>query len=80
MEKTYRTETDTFGNIQVESTRLWGAQTQRSLQNFNIARDTDIIPKPIIRSLGILKKCAAKANLNFGLDPKIADAIIKAAD
>ena len=64
----------------MESSRLWGAQTQRSMLNFNIARDTDLMPKPIIHSFGILKKCAAKANLNFGLDSKIAEAIIQAAD
>ena len=76
----YREEVDTFGPIQVEKSKLWAAQTQRSLQNFNIARDTDIMPRPIIRAFGILKKCAAKANLKYGLDGKIADAIIEAAD
>lgn len=41
------------------------------MQNFDIARDTDRMPTPIIRSFGILKKCAAKVNLRYGLDPKI---------
>lgn len=57
------------------------------MQNFDIARDTDRMPVPIIRSFGILKKCAAKVNLKYGLDPKvcnwfcyIANAIIAAAD
>ena len=76
----YRQQSDTFGPIDVEKSRLWAAQTQRSLQNFNIARDTDLMPKPIIRAFGILKKCAAKANLKYGLNEKIAQAIIKAAD
>lgn len=48
--------------------------------NFNIARDTDLMPKPIIHAFGILKKCAAKANLSYGLDSKIAEVIIQAAD
>ncbi len=77
----FRVETDSFGEIKVPADKLWGAQTQRSLQNFNIARNTDIMPTPIIRSLGILKKCAAKTNTeNFGLDPKLSGAIIQAAD
>jgi len=63
----FREEKDTFGPIQVPADKYWGAQTQRSLQNFDIARDTDRMPKPIIRAFGILKKCAAKANLKYGL-------------
>lgn len=66
----FREERDTFGPIQVPADRLWAAQTQRSMQNFDIARDTDRMPKPIIRAFGILKKCAARANLKYGLDPK----------
>jgi hypothetical protein len=68
---TFREERDTFGPIQVPADRLWAAQTQRSLQNFDIARDTDRMPKPIIRAFGILKKSAAIVNLRYGLDPKI---------
>ena len=60
--------------------KLWGAQTQRSKQNFDICRDTDLMPIPIIHAFGVLKKCAAKVNKNYGLDVKVADAIIKAAD
>lgn len=70
----FREERDTFGPIQVASDRLWAAQTQRSLQNFDIARDTDRMPKPVIRAFGILKKCAAKVNLRYGLNPKIGTA------
>ena len=47
--------------------KLWGAQTQRSMENFDIARDTDRMPIAIIRALGILKKCAAKVNVKYGL-------------
>jgi len=67
----FREERDTFGPIQVPADRLWAAQTQRSVQNFDIARDTDRMPKPIVRSFGILKKCAAKVNLRYGLNPKV---------
>lgn len=73
---TFREERDTFGPIQVPADRLWAAQTQRSLQNFDIARDTDRMPRPIIRSFGILKKSAAIVNLRYGLDPKIGNFII----
>ena len=76
----YREERDTFGPINVPADKYWGAQTQRSFQNFKICTDTDRMPTPIIRALGIIKKAAAKANQNFALDPKISDAIQKAAD
>jgi fumarate hydratase class II len=48
--------------------------------NFKIGGERERMPKPVIRAFGLLKKCAAQANIDFGLDPKIADAIIKAAD
>ena len=66
----YREERDTFGPINVPADRLWGAQTQRSMQNFDIARDTDRMPVPIVRAFGVLKKCAARVNIRYGLDPK----------
>jgi fumarate hydratase, class II len=73
-----RTETDTFGPIEVAADRYWGAQTQRSLQNFRIGEDRQ--PKPVIRALGIVKRAAAEANRDLGrLDPKIAEAVIAAA-
>lgn len=59
-----------MGTILVPNEKLWGAQTQRSIQNFDIARDTDRMPKPIIRAFGILKKCAARVNLKYGLSEK----------
>jgi len=76
----YREEKDTFGPIKVRADRYWGAQTQRSIENFDIARDTDRMPRPIIKALGILKKSAAKVNMNYGLKKNIAEAIIQAAD
>lgn len=60
--------------------RYWGAQTQRSLQNFKIGGERERMPLPVIKAFGILKKSAALANIQFGLDPKVADAIVKASD
>ncbi len=74
-----RTETDSFGPIDVPSDKYWGAQTQRSLQNFKIGTET--LPRPMIRALAIAKKAAALANTQLGeLDEKIAEAIAAAAD
>ena len=75
-----RTETDPMGEVAVPADKYWGAQTQRSLQNFKIGGERERMPLPVIRAFGILKKAAAKSNLAFGLDPKKADAIIKACD
>src|SRR5690606_28277685 len=73
-----RTETDTFGPIEVASDRYWGAQAQRSLGNFKIGWEKQ--PQPIIRALGIVKRAAAEANHELGkLDPGLADTIIAAA-
>ena len=56
-----RIETDTFGPIEVPADRYWGAQTQRSLENFRIG--TERMPRPLIRALGIVKRAAAEVNL-----------------
>ena len=73
-----RTETDTFGPIEVDATRYWGAQSQRSLGNFKIGWEKQ--PKPVVRALGIVKRAAAQTNLALGkLDPKVAEAIVAAA-
>lgn len=73
-----RTESDTFGPIEVPDEHVWGAQTQRSLQNFKIG--TERMPEPFIRAFGLLKKAAAMVNKELGdLSPTIADAIINAA-
>ncbi|NWH08398.1 MAG: class II fumarate hydratase [Alphaproteobacteria bacterium] len=78
MAKTTRTETDTFGPIEVYATRYWGAQAQRSLGNFKIGWERQ--PLPIVRALGIIKRAAAEVNMELaGLDPKIGKAIIAAA-
>ncbi|KAL0391133.1 UNVERIFIED_CONTAM: Fumarate hydratase 1, mitochondrial [Sesamum calycinum] len=63
----------------VKSVRLWGAQTQRSLQNFEIGGDRERMPEAIVRAFGILKKCAAKVNVEYGLDASIGKAIMEAA-
>ena len=74
-----RTEKDTMGDLQVPVDAYWGAQTQRSIQNFKIGNER--MPEALIRALGIQKKAAALANKELGeLEAKIADAIIKAAD
>lgn len=73
-----RTETDTFGPIEVPADRYWGAQTQRSLQNFKIGWEKQ--PVPVIRALGVVKRAAAEANMALGrLDTKIGEAIVAAA-
>ncbi|KAE8701924.1 Fumarate hydratase [Hibiscus syriacus] len=77
----FREERDTFGPINVPTDKLlWGAQTQRSLQNFDIGGERERMPEPIIRAFGVLKKCAAKVNMEYGLDPTIGKAIMQAAD
>jgi fumarate hydratase class II len=78
---TTRIETDTMGALDVENSRYWGAQTQRSIQNFPIGVDRFKFTRPMIRSLGILKKGAAEANRDLGQIPEdIAALIIQAAD
>lgn len=75
----YRIEKDTIGEIQVPADKLWGAQTQRSFQNFKIGGEK--MPIELIRMFAILKKSAAAVNQKLGkLEPEKAEAIIKAAD
>jgi fumarate hydratase class II len=77
-----RTESDSFGPIEVPSEALWGAQTQRSRENFRIGGQT--FTRPMIRALGIVKKCAAEANLDLGelkmLDKRAQQALLEACD
>lgn len=74
-----RSETDSFGALEVPSDKYWGAQTQRSLGNFKIGIET--MPVPLIRALGIVKKAAALSNKDLdNLEPNLADAISQAAD
>jgi len=76
--KTTRTETDTFGPIEVPDDKYWGAQAQRSLGNFKIGWERQ--PAAIVRALGIVKRAAAETNVALGvLDKKLGDAIVKAA-
>jgi len=73
-----RTETDTFGPIEVQADRYWGAQAQRSLGNFKIGWEKQ--PLPIVRALGIVKLAAAQTNMALGhLDAKLGEAISAAA-
>ena len=74
-----RTETDTFGPIEVALDRYWGAQAQRSLGNFRIGWEKQ--PLPIVRALGIVKRAAAETNMALGkLDPTIGKTIVAAAN
>jgi fumarate hydratase class II len=75
----HRTETDSFGPIDVPGDRLWGAQTQRSLHHFRIGDER--MPAPLIRAMALVKRAAASVNRDLGeLPPDIADAIVAAAD
>ncbi|CDO93438.1 unnamed protein product [Kluyveromyces dobzhanskii CBS 2104] len=77
----HRVETDAFGEIEVPSDKYWGAQTQRSLQNFKIGGPREKMPEPIVRAFGVLKKSAAVVNEGLGtLDPEVAKPIKQAAD
>ena len=76
---TTRTERDTFGNIEVPSEKLWGAQTQRSLAHFHIS--TERMPTELIRALAYVKQACARVNLDLGkLPASKADAIVRAAE
>ncbi len=77
----YRTEKDTMGTVQVPADKYWGAQTQRSIENFNIARDINRMPLEIIRAFAVLKKAAALTNLDAGvLSKEKCDLICKVCD
>ncbi|KAI4176905.1 MAG: hypothetical protein LQ343_000762 [Gyalolechia ehrenbergii] len=75
-----RTESDAFGEVQVPSDKYWGAQTERSLENFKINQPFDRMPPSIVRAFGILKGAAATVNMGFGLDPELGKAIQQASD
>ena len=73
-----RIESDSFGELEVPADKLWGAQTARSLMNFRIGGQT--MPVPLVHALGVVKHCAAKANMALdNLDAKLGDAIAQAA-
>ncbi|HEV2366162.1 MAG TPA: class II fumarate hydratase [Caulobacteraceae bacterium] len=74
-----RTETDSFGPIEVPADRYWGAQTQRSLENFRIGWEKQ--PASVVRALGVIKRAAAEVNMELGLlDKAKGEAIVAAAD
>ena len=78
---THRVETDAFGELEVESSRLWGAQTQRSIGNFPIGGPESKMPLQVIRAFGVLKKCAAKYNVQNGkLAAELGAAMMAACD
>ncbi|MCB1373144.1 MAG: class II fumarate hydratase, partial [Rhodobacteraceae bacterium] len=73
-----RTETDSFGPLEVDASRYWGAQTQRSIQNFPIGGERQ--PLAIVHALGTIKQACAEVNMAEGkLDPKLGEAIVTAA-
>ncbi len=75
----FRSESDSMGSLKVPADKYWGAQTQRSLQNFRIGGET--MPKPLVRALGIQKKAAAATNMDLGqMQKRIGRAIASAAD
>ena len=76
-----RTEKDSMGTIEVPADAYWGAQTQRSIENFDIGRDTFVWGRAMVRALGVLKKAAAQANGELGeLPADVAELIVRAAD
>lgn len=78
MSNNTRVETDSLGSIPVDATRYWGAQTQRSLENFRIGGER--MPLPLIRAFGVQKRAAAQANLALGdLAPEICELIVRVA-
>lgn len=78
---TTRKEKDTMGVVEVPADKYWGAQTQRSIENFKIAQDINKMPREIIRAFAYLKKAAALTNMDLGVLPKEkADLISKACE
>jgi fumarate hydratase class II len=76
----FRVERDTFGELKVPSEKYYGAQTARSMINFKIGGPEERMPLPVIHAFGHLKKAAAIVNETYGLDSKLANAIVQAAD
>lgn len=77
----FRIEKDTMGKVEVPADKYWGAQTQRSIENFKIARDTNRMPVEIVQAFAVLKKAAALTNLDAGiLEKEKAVLISKACD
>src|SRR5688572_31352553 len=81
MSEAFRVDKDSLGEVRVPADKLWGAQTQRSIENFPIGRDRFVWGRRVIRALGLLKKAAALANGELDqLPPEKVDLIARAAD
>ena len=81
MTEGFRVDKDSLGEVKVPADKLWGAQTQRSIENFPIGRDRFVWGRRVVRALGLLKKAAASANGELGqLPPEKVELIVKAAD
>ncbi|KAI8092544.1 fumarate hydratase [Halteromyces radiatus] len=80
MSDSFRIESDTFGEIKVPADVYWGAQTQRSLENFEIGGVPERMPLDLMKAFAFQKKAAAIVNVEFGLNKQISDAIVQAAD
>src|SRR5260370_16429116 len=79
MSSNYRTETDSFGPIEVTAHCYWGAQTERSIENFPFG-PREQLPLEIVHALGFIKQAAARVNARIGgLDPKLAETVQQAA-
>ncbi|XP_055345434.1 fumarate hydratase, mitochondrial-like [Paramacrobiotus metropolitanus] len=76
----FRLERDTFGELKVPSEKYYGANTARSMMNFDIGGVPERMPLPVIYAMALLKKASAEVNQKFGLDAKLAKAIMSAAD
>jgi fumarate hydratase class II len=75
-----RVERDTFGALNVPSAKYWGAQTQRSIQNFKIGDASERMPLPVIHALGVLKLAAIRGNWGKGgVEGKMGEAMVTAA-
>ena len=72
----YRTERDSMGEVKVLADKLWGAQTERSRENFKIGVGTETMPREIIHAFGILKKAAAQANYDLRADKMTCDKLM----
>ncbi|XP_071784293.1 fumarate hydratase, mitochondrial-like isoform X2 [Asterias amurensis] len=79
MAKKFRTESDTFGDLEVPTDKYYGANTARSFKNFDIGGEREKMPVPLIRAFGVLKGAAAQVNKEYGLSQEKADYIVKAA-
>jgi len=76
-----RVESDTMGKVEVANDVYWGAQTQRSLENFKIGGPSARMPLEVVHAFGVLKKCAAKVNMGYGVMPReLGERIVQVGD